>query len=427
MKAEWTSLPLDAFVERHTVKNAPGDTNVLTISARHGLVSQREFFNKQVASKDLGHYFLLARGDFAYNKSYSDGYPVGAIKRLDKYANGVVSPLYICFRLKSEERVCSDFLVQYFEAGLLEGGLRSIAKEGARNHGLLNVKPSEFFALPVQLPPLGEQKKIAAILSSVDEAIEAMQAVIDQLQVVKKAMIAELLTRGLPGRHARFKQTEIGEVPETWEIVSVGECVRSGLLLGHQDGNHGGDYPRKNEFGLDGIPFLSAKHLDEFHNVDVVSAPRLPEARAHKLRIGFAKTGDVLLAHNATVGPVGIVPPWSGTVLLGTSLTYYRPAPGRLDTSYLAAFLAGASFQEQLTRVMKQSTRNQVPITRQRELLLAVPPDDEQHKIGMLFRRLLARLAADAATLAASKALKTSLMSVLLTGDVRVKPDEDAA
>ena len=68
--------------------------------------------------------------------------------------------------------------------------------------------------LNLLLPPLAEQKKIASILSSVDEAIEATQAVLDQLHVVKKAMMAELLTRGLPGRHTRFKQTEIGEVPE---------------------------------------------------------------------------------------------------------------------------------------------------------------------------------------------------------------------
>ena len=79
--------------------------------------------------------------------------------------------------------------------------------------------------LPIPLPPLPEQRKIAAILSSVDDAIEASQAVIDQLQVVKKAMMAELLTKGLPGRHKKFKQTEIGEVPEEWSFGDVGEVA----------------------------------------------------------------------------------------------------------------------------------------------------------------------------------------------------------
>ena len=77
----------------------------------------------------------------------------------------------------------------------------------------------EQFGLP--LPPLPEQRKIAAILSSVDDAIEASQAVIDQLQVVKKAMMAELLTKGLPGRHKKFKNTEIGEVPVEWTVCTI--------------------------------------------------------------------------------------------------------------------------------------------------------------------------------------------------------------
>ena len=70
------------------------------------------------------------------------------------------------------------------------------------------------------LPPLPEQHKIAAILSSVDHAIEKTQAVIDQVQVVKRGLMQELLTRGLPGRHTRFKQTEIGEIPEDVEVAS---------------------------------------------------------------------------------------------------------------------------------------------------------------------------------------------------------------
>ncbi|WP_437765389.1 restriction endonuclease subunit S [Sorangium sp. So ce281] len=87
---------------------------------------------------------------------------------------------------------------------------------------MLNLNTGILAKLPLLLPPLGEQRKIAAILCSVDGAIEATQTVIDQLQVVKKAMMAELLTRGLPGRHTRFRKTEIGEVPEEWKVVSLG-------------------------------------------------------------------------------------------------------------------------------------------------------------------------------------------------------------
>ena len=84
------------------------------------------------------------------------------------------------------------------------------------------------------MPPLPEQRKIAAILSSVDDAIEKTQAVIDQVQVVKRGLMQELLTRGLPGRHTRFKQTEIGEVPEEWDLrpaAAVCERIVVGIVV----------------------------------------------------------------------------------------------------------------------------------------------------------------------------------------------------
>ena len=76
-------------------------------------------------------------------------------------------------------------------------------------------------SMPLQLPPLPEQRKITAILSSVDDAIETTQAVINRVQVVKQGLIQELLTRGMPGRHVRFKQTEIGEIPEGWATTRI--------------------------------------------------------------------------------------------------------------------------------------------------------------------------------------------------------------
>ena len=79
--------------------------------------------------------------------------------------------------------------------------------------------------LRVAVPPLSEQRKIAAILSSVDDAIEKTQAVIDQVQVVKRGLMQELLTRGLPERHTRFKQTEVGEIPEGWRTSRIGEIA----------------------------------------------------------------------------------------------------------------------------------------------------------------------------------------------------------
>ena len=83
------------------------------------------------------------------------------------------------------------------------------------------VSKADLAGLEVPLPSPGEQRKIAAILSSVDDTIEKTQAVIDQIQVVKRGLMQELLARGLPGRHTHFKQTEIGEIPEQWDVVEM--------------------------------------------------------------------------------------------------------------------------------------------------------------------------------------------------------------
>lgn len=83
---DWNQNKLNSIVERVTRKNSNLESTLpLTISAQHGLVDQNTFFNKQVASRDVSNYYLLKKGEFAYNKSYSNGFPLGAIKRLDAY------------------------------------------------------------------------------------------------------------------------------------------------------------------------------------------------------------------------------------------------------------------------------------------------------------------------------------------------------
>lgn len=191
---EWKVSKLSKLFERVTTKNNGQSTNVVTISGQHGLIRQEDFFKKTVASETLDGYFLLKQGQFAYNKSYSNGYPMGAIKRLNRYPDGVVTTLYICFELSDSGRADSDFWEHYFESGLLNKGLSQIAHEGGRAHGLLNVKPSDFFSLKVPTPSFEEQQKIAAVLSTADQEISALQQKLDALKQEKKALMQQLLT-----------------------------------------------------------------------------------------------------------------------------------------------------------------------------------------------------------------------------------------
>lgn len=181
---EWNVVRFNSLFKRVTRKNAENNQNVLTISAQQGLVSQMDYYNTLYASENKEGYSLLRKGDFSYNKSYSSDYAYGAIKRLDAYDSGIVSPLYICFT--PEEGTNSDFYLQYFEAGRFNREIYKIAQEGARNHGLLNVSTEEFFSSTLVFPPLAEQKRIAEILMQCDKVIELKQKLIEEEERKKK-------------------------------------------------------------------------------------------------------------------------------------------------------------------------------------------------------------------------------------------------
>lgn len=187
----WEEKHFGNVFDRIASKNKENNQNVLTISAQQGLISQLEYFNKSVSAKDVSGYYLLNKGDFAYNKSYSQGYPMGAIKLLKRYEKGVVSTLYICFRPK--KGYCESFFDQYFDAGLLNREIAKIAQEGARNHGLLNVSVKEFFDdIKMYVPHLKEQQKIAAFLQSIDKKIDAVALQIEQTKLFKKGLLQQM-------------------------------------------------------------------------------------------------------------------------------------------------------------------------------------------------------------------------------------------
>ena len=164
-----TTYKMNAFCSRIATKNMDAKCSlVLTIAAQYGLVNQGSFFNKSVASENLTGYYLLHKGEFAYNRSYSAGYDWGTVKRLDNCDEGVLSSLYICFKI-NETIVDSDFLTYYFESTKWHKGLSDIAGEGARNHGLLNVSMTDYFNTKHRFPSMEEQKVIAKMINAITE------------------------------------------------------------------------------------------------------------------------------------------------------------------------------------------------------------------------------------------------------------------
>ena len=189
-----STYKMSDFSSRIATKNKDSKCSlVLTIAAQYGLVNQESFFNKSVASENLTGYYLLHKGEFAYNRSYSAGYDWGTVKRLDNYDEGVLSTLYICFKT-NENIVDSDYLAYYFESTKWHRGLSDIAGEGARNHGLLNVSMADYFNTKHRFPVIEEQKTIAKILNAITEKERKATMLGECYQKQKQYLLCQMFT-----------------------------------------------------------------------------------------------------------------------------------------------------------------------------------------------------------------------------------------
>ena len=216
---EWEQRKLKNITKRISRKNLNLDSTLpLTISAQYGLVDQRKFFDKQIASKKLENYLLLKNGEFAYNKSYSKDYPFGAIKRLNNYKLGVLSTLYIAFKPVS---INTDYLEEYFDSTKWSKEIYKRATEGARNHGLLNISPQDFFELNLSIPNNRiEQERISKILKLLSLLITLQQRKEKQIKLLKQAMFQTLFTnKNVP--QLRFKG-----FTDNWEQRKLGDLTQ---------------------------------------------------------------------------------------------------------------------------------------------------------------------------------------------------------
>lgn len=313
----------------------------------------------------------------------------------------------------------TEYLFRYM---LSEFFLSAVKREAGNRVVLPKVNQRQLYGVPVPVAPLSEQKrivsKIEALLERSSRAREALAEVGPLLEQFRQSVLAaafrgeltadwraanpdvepatELLRRvhhhddGTKKRRRIKKKGTVPlpdhlfhELPASWTYASVDDCIRQGLLVDFVDGNHGALYPRKAEFGDDGITFITAKQIND-GVVDFESAPLLNHENAQKLQKGWAKGGDVLLTHNATVGRTARTPLDIGTFLLGTSVTYYRCNHEVLDRDYLFHVFSSRQWQGQLESIMEQTTRNQVSIQKQAFFRLPIAPVEEQREIARL-------------------------------------------
>ena len=195
------------IADRVVRKNINNESTLpLTISAQYGLIDQVIYFNNRVASRDVSNYYLVLNGEFAYNKSTSDGFPYGAVKRLDLYRKGVLSTLYIVFCIKNKKKTNSDFLTFFFDTDRWHKGVYERAAEGARNHGLLNISADDFFDIDLSLPKSEqEQAVIGAYFKQLDNLITLHQCKYNYLLRLKDCIFLIIVK-------TTWEQRKLGEV-----------------------------------------------------------------------------------------------------------------------------------------------------------------------------------------------------------------------
>ena len=409
LPAGWLSAKYgDAMIETDERAGDRMDLPVLSVTKTRGPMLASERFGKALHTRDVSRYRVARRDVIVADPMLLWDGSIGIQRVVDA---GLVSPDYRVYAPSG--RTDPAFLAYVVRSPTMlphyQGGARGTNVRRNR------IARGDFLSIPLALPPLPEQRKIAAILSCMDDAIETTQAVIDQLGVLKKATMAELLMRGMPGRHARFKQTEIGEVPERWDVLPLGALANIG----------NGSTPSKarpDYWNQGVVPWLPTGKVND--RIIVQAEEFVTQKALAECAIRLLPKGTILVAMIGQGKTRGKVAYLGIEATINQNFAYVRPGD-RLSSWFLFAYLDHT--YETLRAGGRGSNQDALSCGLMKQYPTPVPPLDEQVGIADAMLALEARATAESATLGALAKVKSALMSVLLTGEVRVKPDEEAA
>lgn len=362
----WFSYKLNDISERVTRKNKNLESQrPLTISGQLGLIDQIEYFNKSVSSKNLTGYTLIKKGEFAYNKSYSNGYPLGAIKKLERYDLGILSSLYICFSF--DENIDKSFMKNYFESTKWYREVANIAVEGARNHGLLNIPVNDFFNININLPIQYEQEKIGEFFSKLDQQIELEEQKLAKLEEQKKGYMQKIFSKEL-----RFKDENGNNYPE-WEEKKLKE------LIDVRDGTHESPKPSKEGYLLVTSKNLKNSKLDLSDSYFISKEDYESINQRSKVEIG-----DILFGMIGTIGNP-ILLEECGFAIKNVALLKTNDL---LEKYYILNFLKSSNISKQFYRMNAGGTQKFIALSTIRDLNIDMPSSEEAIKIGNFFNKV---------------------------------------
>lgn len=287
----------------------------------------------------------------------------------------------------------SNFLIHYSNSV----GFRFIMKTIKVGSTQVHIRNEDFLNVPVPYPPIQEQRKIAEILSTVDEQIELTDQLIEKTTLLKKGIKKSLLTSGIG--HTDYKMTEIGEIPSTWKVKSL--CEAAQIIMGQSPSS-----TTYNENGM-GLPLFQGK--TEFGETFPVVKKWCTEPTK------ISQPNDVLISVRAPVGAVNIN---NVTSCIGRGLAAIRPKTG---VNYQFIFYLLASMEDRFSKFSQGSTFTAINSSDLKSLRVQIPPYKEQCKIVEILWEIDKNIDNYKSKLKQLKTLKEGLMQKLLTGKIRVK------
>lgn len=397
---DWEVKKLGEVSDRVTRKNENLESTLpLTISAQYGLVDQITFFNNQVASTtNLRNYFLVKNGEFAYNKSYSAGYPWGAIKRLDRYEKGVLSTLYIVFKPKN---INSDYLLSYYDTDKWYKQVSEIAAEGARNHGLLNIAPNDFFQTIFATPMSEiEQQKIGAFLSHVDSLIQANTKKLESLKAVKKS----LLQKCFPKAGQKVPEMRFAGFSGDWEEKKLGEFCKLFGRIGFR-GYTEKDLVKEGEGAITLSPSNIVDGIMNYSKCTYISWYKYEESPEIKIN-----NGDILLVKTgSTFGKTALVTNLPCEATINPQFVVIKNI--KIDNIFLSYLLSHDLIQNQINSTVVSGA---IPTMSQEVIknfnILIPSATKEQQKIGHFFSKYDSLISAQQKEIDKLKDIKKSLL-----------------
>lgn len=412
----WGFYPLANVLKDVKTKNKSNDNYpVLSVTKYNGFVRSDSYFKKQVFSRDLTTYRVVSEGQFAYATIHLDEGSLGLLKGVEK---GLVSPMYTVF--DTTDTIDSVFLFYLLKSDYFMHLYPSLGQGSIDRRASIPFKVLS--AVRFLSPPLSEQKKIASILTSVDEVIEKTQAQIDKLKDLKTGMLQELLTRGVgvDGKpHTVFKNSPVGRIPAEWDVVKL-----SSVLSKIDSGWSPACIEMPPATAEWGVVKVSAVTRGRFLEKESKTLPKELKPKPH-IQI---KRGDILLtrANGAAdlVGKCVMVSSEPKAKLMMSDKILRLNVNDKVHSKFLLHYFNSRQIRKQIELSWGGSSgQKNISQADIKGYFIALPRLNEQMIIGDSISQIDTLLSVREAKLRKLEDSKKALMQDLLTGKKRVKVD----